>query len=91
MVSATQQSSRIRQRKQTTQGKWNKRSRRAHGTPVFPIHQPGYDPTAADAAPAAASAASSTGKLEPSPSLPRELHGQPRIRRKAQPSARQEH
>ena len=38
MVSATQQTSRIRRRKQTTNGKANKRVRRAHGTPPFPIH-----------------------------------------------------
>ncbi len=49
MVSATQQSSRIRRRKQTTNGKVNKRERRRLGTPVFAVHQPGYDTTAADA------------------------------------------
>ena len=38
MVSATQQSSRIRRRKQSTNGKVNKRERRKHGTPAFPIH-----------------------------------------------------
>jgi hypothetical protein len=53
MVSATQQSSRIRKRKQTTEGKRNKRERRALGTPAFAVHQPGYDPKAADAKPAA--------------------------------------
>lgn len=49
MVSATQQSSRIRKRKSTTNGKWNKRDRRASGTPAFAIHPEGYDPKAADA------------------------------------------
>lgn len=38
MVSLTQQTSRIRRRKQTTNGKVNKRVRRANGTPVFPVH-----------------------------------------------------
>jgi hypothetical protein len=38
MVSLTQQTSRIRRRKATTNGKVNKRVRRANGTPVFPIH-----------------------------------------------------
>lgn len=38
MVSLTQQTSRIRRRKQTTNGKVNKRARRANGTPVFPVH-----------------------------------------------------
>lgn len=51
MVSSTQQFSRIRRRKQTTNGKWNKRARRAHGTPAFPVHPEGYDPKAADAKP----------------------------------------
>lgn len=51
MVSATQQSSRIRKRKSTTNGKWNKRDRRASGTPAFAIHPEGYNPAAADAKP----------------------------------------
>lgn len=54
MVSSTQQYDRIRQRKQTTNGKRNKRVRRKMGTPAFPIHQAGYDAKAADAKPAAA-------------------------------------
>jgi len=49
MVSATQQSSRIRKRKTTTNGKRNKRTRRALGTPTFAVHQDGYDQKAADA------------------------------------------
>jgi hypothetical protein len=52
MVSSTQQYSRIRRRKQSTNGKWNKRARRRNGTPVFPVHLEGYDPKAADAKPA---------------------------------------
>lgn len=51
MVSATTQSNRIRQRKATTNGKWNKRDRRAAGTPAFSIHPEGYDLKAADAKP----------------------------------------
>ena len=38
MVSLTQKTSRIRRRKQTTNGKANKRARRAQGTPAFPVH-----------------------------------------------------
>lgn len=53
MVSSTQQYSRIRKRKATTNGKRNKRERRAMGTPAFPIHQEGYSPKAADAKPSA--------------------------------------
>jgi len=49
MVSSTQQFERIRKRKQTTNGKRNKRERRRLGTPVFPVHQEGYDLSAADA------------------------------------------
>ena len=49
MVSATQQSSRIRQRKARTAGTRRKRFERAHGTPKFPIHPEGYDPNAPDA------------------------------------------
>jgi hypothetical protein len=49
MVSSTQQYERIRKRKQTTNGKKNKRARLKVGTPAFPIHQDGYDTKAADA------------------------------------------
>jgi hypothetical protein len=49
MVSSTQQFERIRKRKKTTSGKRNKRERRKLGTPEFPVHVAGYDPTAADA------------------------------------------
>ncbi len=51
MVSSTQQFERIRKRKATTNGKRNKRERRAAGTPKFVIHPAGYDATAADAKP----------------------------------------
>jgi len=49
MVSSSQQFERIRKRKMTTNGKWNKRDRRRAGTPAFPIHVAGYDPKAPDA------------------------------------------
>lgn len=52
MVSNTQQFDRIRKRKKTTNGKRNKRERRAMGTPAFAIHPAGYDAKAADAKPA---------------------------------------
>jgi hypothetical protein len=51
MVSATQQSSRIRKRKSTTNGKANKRARRATGTMPFAVHPEGYDKSAPDARP----------------------------------------
>ncbi len=53
MVSATQQSQRIRKRKMTTSGKRNKRDRRRLGTPAFPVHVEGYDAKAPDAKKAA--------------------------------------
>jgi hypothetical protein len=53
MVSATQQSSRIRRRKARKAGVASKRERRANGTPAFPIHLPEHDKNAADAKPAA--------------------------------------
>jgi hypothetical protein len=49
MVSSSQQFERIRKRKATTNGKRNKRERRAMGTPAFPVHPVGYDASAADA------------------------------------------
>ncbi len=49
MVSATQQSFRIRRRKARSAGTRRKRDERAHGTPAFPIHPVGYDAKAADA------------------------------------------
>jgi hypothetical protein len=49
MVSATQQSFRIRRRKARRAGSVRKREMRAHGTPKFPIHLEGYDPNAPDA------------------------------------------
>ena len=51
MVSSSQQFERIRRRKATTNGKWNKRTRRRLGTPAFAVHPEGYDPKAADALP----------------------------------------
>jgi hypothetical protein len=52
MVSSTQQTSRIRRRKQTTNGRAGKAARRRLGTPAFPVHPPGYDANAPDARPA---------------------------------------
>ena len=49
MVSSTQQTSRIRRRKQTTNGKAGKATRRRLGTPAFPVHPAGYDANAPDA------------------------------------------
>ena len=49
MVSHTQQFERIRKRKQTTNGKRNKRERRRLGTPAFAVHPEGYDLKAPDA------------------------------------------
>ena len=57
MVSSTQQTSRIRRRKATTQGKVGKRQRRLANTPIFPVHQAGYDAKAADAKPVTRAAA----------------------------------
>ncbi len=56
MVSATQQTQRIRQRKARSTGTRRKRFERAHGTPKFPIQPAGYDPNAPDARPAASTA-----------------------------------
>jgi hypothetical protein len=53
MVSATQQSFRIRRRKARTCGTRRKRHERAHGTPAFSIHPEGYSAQAPDAAHAA--------------------------------------
>lgn len=55
MVSFTQRTERIRRRKRTTNGKVNKRVRRANGTPAFPIHLDTAAPVAA--APVTAAAA----------------------------------
>jgi hypothetical protein len=48
MVSSTQQSSRIRRRKASTNGKANKRIRRRDATPAFPIHIEGVPAPAAE-------------------------------------------
>jgi hypothetical protein len=53
MVSATQQTQRIRRRKARSAGTVRKRDARAHGTPAFPIQPAGYDTNAADAKPVA--------------------------------------
>jgi hypothetical protein len=53
MVSATQQSFRIRRRKARTCGTRRKREERAHGTPAFAIHPEGYNAQAPDAKPGA--------------------------------------
>jgi hypothetical protein len=57
MVSATQQTERIRIRKARRAGTRRKRFERAHGTPVFAVHPEGYDAKAADARPIAAAPA----------------------------------
>lgn len=57
MVSATQQSSRIRARKARKNGSMSKRENRANGTPKFPIQPEGYDVSAPDAKKPAAAAA----------------------------------
>jgi hypothetical protein len=62
MVSATQQTQRIRQRKARTTGTRRKRFERAHGTPKFPIQPAGYDPNAPDARRTDAPAETSTKK-----------------------------
>lgn len=56
MVSATQQSFRIRRHKSRTAGTRRKRHERAHGTPAFPIHPEGYNAQAPDAVPTSAAA-----------------------------------
>ncbi|MBI4700927.1 MAG: hypothetical protein HY744_07150 [Deltaproteobacteria bacterium] len=49
MVSSTKQTWRLRERRRSNAGKRRKRQMRVHGTPAFPIHPPGYDPSAPDA------------------------------------------
>jgi hypothetical protein len=62
MVSATQQTERIRRRKARRAGTVRKRHERAHGTPKFPIQPEGYDTSAADARPQAAEQTSASKK-----------------------------
>jgi hypothetical protein len=63
MVSATQQTQRIRRRKARSAGTVRKRLERSHGTPKFPIQPEGYAATAADAGtPAAEQAQASASK-----------------------------
>lgn len=52
MVSATQQTSRIRARKAKKNGAGSRRENKKAGTPAFAVHLEGYDPKAADAKPA---------------------------------------
>lgn len=49
MVSSTRQSERRRAMNKSRAGRANKRERLRVGTPRFPVHPEGYDPTAADA------------------------------------------
>jgi hypothetical protein len=62
MVSATQQTFRIRRRKARTAGTRRKRDERAHGTPPFAIHPEGYSAQAPDARPEGAPAPSTAAK-----------------------------
>ena len=65
MVSATQQSSRIRARKARKNGSMSKRENRASGTPKFPLQPDGYDLSAPDAKkPAAAAPAPAPAKVK---------------------------
>lgn len=65
MVSATQQTQRIRARKSRRAGTKTKREARANGTPAFPIQPAGYDPKAADAKPIPAPAAAKPVAAKP--------------------------
>ncbi|MBW2527981.1 MAG: hypothetical protein JRI23_27620 [Deltaproteobacteria bacterium] len=49
MVSNTQQTDRIRARRRKRAGRRRKRLEAKRGTPAFPIHPEGYDPSAPDA------------------------------------------
>ena len=53
MVSNTQQTRRIRDRRHKKAGRRRKRLETRLGTRAFPIHPEGYDPGAADAKPVA--------------------------------------
>jgi hypothetical protein len=70
MVSATQQSSRIRRRKSRTCGTRRKRFERAHGTPAFAVHPEGYDAKAADAKSPSVSKANPVGVPQTPPAKP---------------------
>ncbi len=54
MVSPTQQTKRRRYNRDRAMARARKRASALAGTPVFPVHPPGYDPNAADAKPAKA-------------------------------------
>lgn len=49
MVSSTRQSERRRAMNTSRAGRKHKKARTRAGTPAFPVHPEGYDPTAADA------------------------------------------
>jgi hypothetical protein len=49
MVSSTRQTERRRAIRASGAGRAQKRARVKLGTPVFPVHPPGYDPKAPDA------------------------------------------
>jgi len=72
MVSATQQTSRIRARKAKRNGAGSRRENKKNGTPAFPVHLEGYDPQAPDAKPAAkADEAKPAAKKPRGPKLPK--------------------
>jgi hypothetical protein len=54
MVSSTRQSERRRNMRSGNAGRARKRAEARASTPKFPVHPPGYDPTAPDAKRAAA-------------------------------------
>ena len=62
MVSATQQTQRIRRRKARSAGTVRKRFERSHGTPKFPIQPEGIDATAAGVSSQAAAQAAPSKK-----------------------------
>ncbi len=72
MVSSTQQHTRIRKRKGTTNCKSNKRERRALGTPAFAVHLEGYDTNAADAKPAPKAVVKAAPKAKKTKSAPKD-------------------
>lgn len=49
MVSSTRQTERRRYIRKRAAGAANKRANARAGTPPFPVHPPGYDPSAPDA------------------------------------------
>lgn len=72
MVSATQQTSRIRTRKAKRNGADTRRENKRSGTPPFPVHLEGYDPKAPDAKPAPKAAAAAPAPKKPrGPKVPK--------------------